>query len=174
MDSSSPAFQAGNDTDPAGWFCEVCSTPISTPSGRKPRVMLCDEHKGKGSSGKAPAKKGTNHDKIATGMTAIYGLTGGALVTVGIVTRDPVWGLDGQAFNMSAPAIGEAWAKMADQSPATQKAILKFLETVGFLSLVGAHVPLALALTNNHVRAARGELTTPAPAGTGPTTAEGV
>lgn len=145
----------GDDT---GFRCEVCNTTISTPSGRKPRVMLCPEHRvgnkaGDGGTGKKVSRG--NHAKIEEGMTAFYGMIGLGLTGVGMTTHDPVWMRDAQLFNINAPRIGAAWADAADQSAKTQKALLKFLESVGFLSLVGAHIPLALGIAANHQAAIR-------------------
>lgn len=148
-----PAHDASNDKDP--WSCEECGAPVpGTKDGRKPRLMLCEAHRKnrpRGATGeKSTSPRGGQHARIATGMTALHGMAGFALTMLTIPTGDDVWGRDGQIIAENSVAIGEAWAKYADNNPQLQKALVKFLDTAGTLSIAGAYAPVVMGMVMNH------------------------
>lgn len=148
---------AAGDRDP--WQCEICGGAVpGTKDGRKPRLMLCEDHRksrtrggggGAGSGATTPRNTGL-HNRIAEGMTALHGMAGFAVTMVSVPTRDEIWQRDGQIIADNSGRIGEAWAKYADNNPKLQKAILKFLDTAGTLSIVGAYAPVAMGIAMNH------------------------
>lgn len=147
-----PPF-ANPDADTAPWACEVCNAPVPpTPSGRKPRLMRCDEHR-KTSSGKnAPRSAGGSgkHARVHEGMMAIHGMVAMGVGLVSLPTHDDVWIRDKDIIADNADSLSEAWAKATDVNPKLQKAVLQFLDMAGSLTLIGAYAPVAFAITMNH------------------------
>lgn len=147
-----PHLDPSNDTAP--WRCTECGQPVPVgPSGRKPRLMLCEDHRKshKGTSSNAgTSRAGTVHDRIQTGMGGLHAMLGFGVGLVAIPTGSDVWRQDSRAIATAAPNIGEAWAKYCDDNPKARKMILSFLETAGALSLAGAYAPMVIAIMMNH------------------------
>lgn len=151
-----PIEPTESDSDP--FMCEVCGAPVPrTPTGRKPRVMLCEEHRKSTPSTGTGKRAGGSHAKIAEGMAALHNMLGFGLGMVAIPTRDPVWQQDGKILSGRAEDIGEAWAKFCDTNPKARKSIEKFLEGAGTLSLIGAYAPVAIGIGMNHRTAMAGK-----------------
>lgn len=158
-------------SDIAPYACEICGQPVPVgTAGRKPRVMLCAEHRkartGTTSGSTAGARAGSSHERIATGMTALHAMVGFGIGLVAIPTGDPVWHKDRDIIGANSGNIGEQWAKYCDDNPKMRKAILSFLETVGALSIAAAYAPVVIAITVNHKTASAPK---PAPVPAAPT-----
>lgn len=154
LDDTPPHLNPAGDSSP--WACEVCGQPVPpTPSGRKPRLMRCDDHRKGASStgGGTTTRAGSTHDRIKTGMQALHGMLGFGIGMVSIPTGSPVWGRDRDIIAANSENIGEQWAKYCDDNPKMRKAILSFLETAGALSIAAAYAPVVLAITVNHKQA---------------------
>lgn len=154
-----PAPGANPDADMAPWSCEVCGQPVPIgAAGRKPRVMLCEEHRkararGGAGSTTTSTRAGSHHERIKTGMQALHGMVAFGVGMVSIPTGSPVWGRDREIITSNAENIAEQWAKYCDDNPRMRKAILSFLETAGALSLAASYAPVVVAISMNHKQA---------------------
>lgn len=154
LDTVPPHLDPSGDSSP--WACQQCGQPVTpTTSGRKPRLMLCDEHRktratGSSSGSGTTTRAGTHHDRIKTGMQALHGMLAFGIGMVSIPTGSPVWTKDRDAITANAENIAEQWAKYCDDNPKMRKAILSFLETAGAISLAGAYIPVVIAVSMNH------------------------
>lgn len=160
-----PPYQAPtqNNSDTAPWLCEVCSSPVPpTPSGRKPRLMRCEEHRSaKGPTANAPRAAGGSgaHARIQEGLTGLHGMIAFSVGMISLPTGDLVWAKDRDIITEYAPKVSDAWATYCDTNPKMRKAMLSLLDTAGMVSIAGAYAPMVWAITMNHKSAAQ-----PAPA----------
>jgi hypothetical protein len=147
-----------NDGDRAPWSCEVCGNPVPpTPSGRKPRLMRCDEHRSaKGPTANAPRAAGGSgqHARIQEGLTGLHGMIAFSVGMISLPTGDMVWAKDRDIITEYAPKVSEAWATYCDTNPKMRKAMLSLLDTAGMVSIAGAYAPMVWAITMNHKSAA--------------------
>lgn len=149
---------ADPELDSSPYVCESCGVTIPpTPTGRKPRVMLCDEHKNpRNATGKTTSRPASRaHGKIKDGMTGVHAMLSFGVRSLKFATVDDVWVEDGNILASHADRLGNAWADACATNPKLEKQVLKFLDAAGTLSLLSAYAPVAYAITANHISVAK-------------------
>lgn len=127
--------------DAAPYRCEICGDAVPpTPSGRKPRLMLCEEHR----KGHTP-RKGTSTttvNAIVVGLEDIYRAIG--LV---VTFAHPA---DGQLVALRAHDLAESWRPLLEQDARLRKWLSKAMQASGWGSVLITHALLGGAIAANH------------------------
>lgn len=132
--------------NPAGraFYCEECGTGISTPSGRKPRVMLCDEHRKnapKGTRSPGGSAVGATAALIERAISELqsgYSLIGSATKFI-----DPI---TGECIVDQKEALAESWRALLTTNKKLRDLFAKTEQGMAYLPLIVAHGDLIVKI----------------------------
>lgn len=136
--------EVGNPVGAGIYQCEECGREISTPSGRKPKVMLCEEHRktsgrqGSRQTRTSPASTQALIDRAVTQLESGY-----RLVAAGAKFADAeAAGVIGD----SADKLAESWRMMLETNKKFRDMFAKMEKTSAWLPVIVAHGDVASAI----------------------------